>query len=40
MLGRRPAVHYGTVTLPQLEAQVRAWGEELGMTRRDVPDQP
>jgi 3-dehydroquinate dehydratase-2 len=31
MLGRRPAVHYGTVTLPQLEAQVRTWGEELGM---------
>ena len=32
MLGRRPAVHYGTVTLPQLEAQVRAWGAELGMS--------
>lgn len=32
MLGRRPAVHYGTVTLPQLEAQVRAWGQELGMS--------
>lgn len=31
MLGRRPAVHYGTVTLAELEAQVRAWGEELGM---------
>ena len=31
MLGRRPAVHYGTVTLPELEARVRAWGEELGM---------
>ena len=32
MLGRRPAVHYGTVTLPELEARVRAWGEELGMS--------
>ena len=31
MLGHRPAVHYGTVTLPQLEAQVRAWGQELGL---------
>lgn len=32
MLGRRPAVHYGTVTLPELESLVRAWGEELGMS--------
>jgi 3-dehydroquinate dehydratase-2 len=32
MLGRRPAAHYGTVTLAELEAQVRAWGEELGMS--------
>ena len=32
MLGRRPAVHYGTVTLPELEARVRGWGEELGMS--------
>ena len=32
MLGRRPAVHYGTVTLAELEAQVRAWGDELGMS--------
>ncbi len=31
MLGRRPAVHYGTVTLTELETQVRAWGEEIGM---------
>ncbi len=30
-LGRRPAAHYGTVTLSELEAQVRAWGEELDM---------
>ena len=31
MLGRRPAAHYGTLTLPQLEAQVRDWG-----TQRDL----
>jgi 3-dehydroquinate dehydratase-2 len=31
MLGRRPAAHYGTVTLPELEARVRAWGAELDM---------
>ncbi len=31
MLGRRPSQHYGTLTLPELEAQVRAWGEERGM---------
>ena len=31
MLGRRPSDHYGTLTLPDLEAQVRAWGEERGM---------
>jgi 3-dehydroquinate dehydratase-2 len=31
MLGRRPSQHYGTLTLPDLEAQVRAWGEERGM---------
>lgn len=27
-VGRRPAQHYGTVTLAQLEAQVREWGAE------------
>ncbi len=32
MLGRRPSEHYGTLTLPQLEAQVRAWGAERGMS--------
>ena len=32
MLGRRPAAHYGTITLAELEAQVRAWGDELGMS--------
>lgn len=31
MLGRRPSAHYGTLTLPELEAQVRAWGDERGM---------
>jgi len=32
MLGRRPAAHYGTITLAELEAQVREWGAELGMS--------
>lgn len=32
MLGRRPAAHYGTITLAELEARVRAWGDELGMS--------
>ena len=31
-LGRRPAAHYGTVTLPELEAMVRAWGADRGMS--------
>lgn len=31
MLGRRPAAHYGTLTLPELEARVRDWGAERGM---------
>ena len=31
MLGRRPSQHYGTLTLPELEAQVREWGDERGM---------
>ncbi len=31
MLGRRPAAHYGTLTLPQLESQVREWGVERGI---------
>lgn len=30
-LGRRPSAHYGTLTLPELEARVRGWGEERGM---------
>ncbi|HET6448372.1 MAG TPA: type II 3-dehydroquinate dehydratase [Conexibacter sp.] len=30
-LGRRPAGHYGTLTLMQLEAQVSDWGAELGL---------
>lgn len=32
MLGRRPAAHYGTVTLPELEERVREWGRELGLS--------
>ncbi len=32
MLGRRPAAHYGTITLAELEAKVREWGAELGMS--------
>jgi 3-dehydroquinate dehydratase-2 len=31
MLGRRPGQHYGTLTLRELEDQVRAWGTERGM---------
>ncbi len=31
MLGRRPSQHYGTLTLSDLEGQVRAWGAERGM---------
>ena len=30
-LGRRPAEHYGTFTLADLERQVREWGAERGM---------
>jgi 3-dehydroquinate dehydratase-2 len=31
MLGRRPAAHYGTLSLRDLEESVRAWGAERGM---------
>jgi 3-dehydroquinate dehydratase II len=31
MLGRRPAAHYGTLTLRELEDSVRRWGAERGM---------
>jgi 3-dehydroquinate dehydratase II len=31
-LGRRPATHYGTVTLMQLEARISAFADELGLT--------
>jgi 3-dehydroquinate dehydratase-2 len=31
MLGRRPARHYGTFTLAELERMVRDWGAERGM---------
>jgi 3-dehydroquinate dehydratase-2 len=30
-LGRREPEHYGAFTLPELEAQVAAWGRELGV---------
>ena len=30
-LGRRPAAHYGTLTLMQLEARISDWGAELGL---------
>ncbi|HEX7291600.1 MAG TPA: type II 3-dehydroquinate dehydratase [Conexibacter sp.] len=30
-LGRRPAGHYGTLSLMQLEARVGDWGAELGL---------
>jgi 3-dehydroquinate dehydratase II len=32
MLGRRPSEHYGTLTLRQLEDQVRAWAAERDMS--------
>jgi 3-dehydroquinate dehydratase-2 len=31
MLGRRDPVHYGELTLPELEGRLREWGEELGL---------
>jgi 3-dehydroquinate dehydratase II len=31
MLGRRPAEHYGSMTLHELEDLVRGWGAERGM---------
>ncbi|HEU4703564.1 MAG TPA: type II 3-dehydroquinate dehydratase [Conexibacter sp.] len=31
-LGRRPASHYGTLTLMQLEARISEWADELGLT--------
>jgi 3-dehydroquinate dehydratase-2 len=30
-LGRRPASHYGTLTLMQLETRIGGWAEELGL---------
>lgn len=30
-LGRRPATHYGALTLMQLEARISAWGGELDL---------
>ena len=33
-LGRRPAEHYGSLTLDQLEQKVEAWSHELGLTVR------
>ena len=31
-LGRRPATHYGTLTLPQLETRIAGFADELGLT--------
>lgn len=30
-LGRRPAGHYGTLTLMQLETRISGWADELGL---------
>ena len=34
MLGRRPAEHYGTITLDQLEVRIRGFARELGLEAR------
>ena len=31
VLGRRPAVHYGGLTLPELEVKVKSFARELGL---------
>ena len=31
-LGRRPAAHYGTLTLPQLETRISGFAEEVGVS--------
>ena len=31
VLGRRPAAHYGGLTLPELEVKVKAFAQELGL---------
>ena len=31
MLGRRDPAHYGSLTLPELEGQIREWGEACGL---------
>lgn len=33
-LGRRPAEHYGALTLDQLEQKIEGWSHELGLTVR------
>jgi 3-dehydroquinate dehydratase-2 len=30
-LGRRDPVHYGVITLPELEGRIREWGKALGL---------
>jgi 3-dehydroquinate dehydratase-2 len=34
MLGRRPAEHYGTLTLDELEVKIKRWARELGLQAR------
>ena len=31
MLGKRDALHYGTLTLVELEVRIRHWGRDLGL---------
>ena len=40
VLGRRPAAHYGGLTLSQLEVQIKRYADELGLDRDVLPEQP
>ena len=40
VLGRRPAAHYGGLTLEALEVQIKRYADELGLDRHVLADQP